>query len=119
MHFFGKLFIYFIPQIILLPCFNRLRFILLLGSLHVAITGFPQETALAKVSKLVLELEYNTQWVGVTEVWKTARSGWVAGMQKTPAPVAQGLLQFESNLVPTGMETARAGRKANWRKAFK
>lgn len=100
-----------------MPGFNRLKFILLLGSLHVAITGFPQETALAKVSKLVMELESNTQWAAVTEAWKTTRSSWEANMQKTPAPVAQGLLQFENNLVPAGMEPAWAGRKANWRKA--
>jgi hypothetical protein len=97
--------------------YNRMKIILLLGCVHLSITVLSQEADLSRLAKLVLELESNTQWAAVTEAWKTARGGWVAGMQKTPAPVAQGLLQFESNLVATGMEPAWAGRKPTWRKA--
>jgi hypothetical protein len=79
-------------------------------------TGFSQETATGKLAKLILDLEAHTQWIAVTEAWKKNRSGWLANMQKTPAPVGQGLFQFESNLLPAAMEPAWSQRKTGWRK---
>jgi len=95
----------------------RRRFTTFAIAILFSFTCFAQETTSGKLAKLVLELEAHTQWAAVTEAWKTSRGSWEAAMQKTPAPVAQGLLQFENNLVPAGMEPAWAGRKANWRKA--
>lgn len=79
-------------------------------------TCFAQETTPGKLAKLVLELEAHTQWAAVTEAWKTSRGGWEASMQKNTIPVSQGLIQFEANLLPSGVEVAWANRKAAWRK---
>lgn len=95
----------------------RLRFTTFAIAILFSFACFAQETTPGKLAKLVLELEAHTQWAAVTEAWKTSRGSWEANIQKTPATVAQGLLQFENNLVPAGMEPAWAGRKANWRKA--
>lgn len=76
-----------------------------------------QQDNLPKVAKLLIELEANTQWAAVTEAWKTGRSSWLANLQNTTTPLAQGLLQFESNLVPSGLEPAWVQRKAAWRAA--
>jgi hypothetical protein len=75
-----------------------------------------QQQRADKIAKLLIELEANTQWVAVSEAWKTTRSNWLSNLQKKPASVAQALMQFEQNLVSSGMEASWAERKVAWRK---
>lgn len=94
----------------------RRRFTTFAITILFSFTCFAQETTSGKLAKLILELEAHTQWAAVTEAWKTSRGSWEAGMQKNTIPVSQGLIQFEANLLPSGVEVAWANRKAAWRK---
>jgi hypothetical protein len=78
---------------------------------------FARQEELAKIAKLVIELEGNTQWGAVSEAWKMGRNSWIQNLQKSPATVAKGLLQFEGNLLIKAMEPAWVQRKAAWRLA--